>query len=309
MPSVWSKPVVAGGASGFGPAVEQIPASELEAGERLVGLRQGSRTLTEYATEFRALAPLSGWCQEDLCVFFQHGLRDTLQGGLISFGLDQSSDLEALMASALCLETYIQEHTEKPPASPRAPEKPPASPRAPERLPAPPQVQERPPPPPPVVPEGPPPAPPVVQSGGCVASLSSPVVVSRLCPVRWLCRVSVQSSVSATSLSSPVFLPRHSPVRVSAMSSSSPVFCPALRILFLVVVPGPVLSCPSPESLVCQFCPVFLSPVLFVTPSQDQSPGTSRDVPPDTHWFDVCMYGLIICAYIGLLFTYILDLH
>uniref|UniRef100_A0A4W6DG68 DUF4939 domain-containing protein n=1 Tax=Lates calcarifer TaxID=8187 RepID=A0A4W6DG68_LATCA len=78
-----------------------------EAARSLAALRQGRRTVLDYAVEFRTLASDSGWNQAALCDAFFNGLSETLKDYLTP--LDLPSELEALIALASKMDKRLRE--------------------------------------------------------------------------------------------------------------------------------------------------------------------------------------------------------
>lgn len=67
----------------------------LEAARALMGLQQGTRTLSDYAFEFQMLAANTGWSNYSLRVTFHHGLSDAIQDLLVT--LDKPPHLDSLV--------------------------------------------------------------------------------------------------------------------------------------------------------------------------------------------------------------------
>lgn len=78
-----------------------------EAAKALVALRQGKRSVLEYAIEFRTLAAEIGWNQPALVDAFHYGLMDSLKDHLTL--LDLPFELDALVSLALRIDKRLTE--------------------------------------------------------------------------------------------------------------------------------------------------------------------------------------------------------
>ncbi|KAK7925711.1 hypothetical protein WMY93_008021 [Mugilogobius chulae] len=83
------------------------PVSGKEAAKRLFSLRQGSRSVAEFAIEFRTLAAESGWNDEALHGAFLNALSDTLKDEMAS--RDVPCDLSDLIDLAIRVDNRLRE--------------------------------------------------------------------------------------------------------------------------------------------------------------------------------------------------------
>ena len=84
------------------------PVQGREASQRLLLLRQGSRSVASFAVEFRTLAVESGWNEEALQGVFLNALGGDVKDELTS--QEESSDLEHLIALAIRVDNRLCEH-------------------------------------------------------------------------------------------------------------------------------------------------------------------------------------------------------
>ncbi|XP_034143061.1 uncharacterized protein LOC117592903 [Esox lucius] len=77
-----------------------------ERGDRLLHIRQGSRTAAEYALEFRTLSSASGWNDTALLSLFRDGLRDEVKVELAC--RDDEATLDQLIAMATRLDRLLR---------------------------------------------------------------------------------------------------------------------------------------------------------------------------------------------------------
>src|SRR4029434_7649607 len=71
------------------------PTSRRESAKRLLQLKQGRRSVADYAIEFRTLATQSGWEGDCLMTTFYHGLPEDLKDDLVN--REWGHSLEELM--------------------------------------------------------------------------------------------------------------------------------------------------------------------------------------------------------------------
>lgn len=83
------------------------PVSGKEAAKRLFSLRQGTRSVAEFAIEFRTLAAESGWNNEALHGAFLHALSDSLKDEMAS--RDVPSDLSDLIDLSIRVDNRLRE--------------------------------------------------------------------------------------------------------------------------------------------------------------------------------------------------------
>lgn len=72
-----------------------------------MSVRQGSRSVAEYAIEFRTLAAEVGWNNEALVAAFSHGLSDALKDEVAA--KDLPVELEALISFLILIDTRLRE--------------------------------------------------------------------------------------------------------------------------------------------------------------------------------------------------------
>ncbi|KAL2102437.1 hypothetical protein ACEWY4_001605 [Coilia grayii] len=72
------------------------PTSQRESAKRLLQLKQGKRSVAEYAIEFRNLAIEAGWEGDCLMTTFYHGLQENMKDALVN--RDWGRDVEELIA-------------------------------------------------------------------------------------------------------------------------------------------------------------------------------------------------------------------
>lgn len=99
------------------------PVRGREAANRLLTLRQGSRSVSDYAIEFRILAAESGWDEVSLQGVFSHGLADFIKDELVV--RDESRSLDNLISLATCLDNRIRERRREKASRPLTPTLPP----------------------------------------------------------------------------------------------------------------------------------------------------------------------------------------
>ena len=83
------------------------PVRGKEATRRLMSLHQGSRSVAEFAVEFRTLAAESGWNNEALQGAFQRALNEDIKDELAS--RDESRDLDELISCSIRLDNRLRE--------------------------------------------------------------------------------------------------------------------------------------------------------------------------------------------------------
>ena len=83
------------------------PVRGKEAANRLLSLRQGTRSVADYAIEFRILAAESGWDSLALQSMFSHGLGENIKDELAA--KDDSESLDDLIALAIRLDNRLRE--------------------------------------------------------------------------------------------------------------------------------------------------------------------------------------------------------
>lgn len=87
--------------------VFDVPARSASAAKLLLSIQQGSRTVAEYAIEFRTLAAEVGWNNEALVAVFSHGLSDALKDEIAA--KDLPDELEALISFLILIDTRLRE--------------------------------------------------------------------------------------------------------------------------------------------------------------------------------------------------------
>ena len=107
------------------------PVRGREASQRLLRLRQGSRSVASFAVEFRTLTAESGWNEEALQGVFLSALSDDIKDQLTS--REESADLDELISLSIRFDNRLRErrrergfrpsstHSLEPPATPRPP--------------------------------------------------------------------------------------------------------------------------------------------------------------------------------------------
>ena len=83
------------------------PVRGKEATRRLMSLRQGARSVAEFAVEFRTLAAESGWNDEALQGAFHKALNDDIKDEIAS--RDDSNNLDELIRSSIRLDNRLRE--------------------------------------------------------------------------------------------------------------------------------------------------------------------------------------------------------
>lgn len=83
------------------------PVCGRDASNRLTNIRQGSRSVADYAIEFRTLAAESGWNDPALQGAFYRGLQETLKDELAT--RDDSSSLDHLISTSIKLDNRLRE--------------------------------------------------------------------------------------------------------------------------------------------------------------------------------------------------------
>ena len=83
------------------------PVRGREASQRLLQLRQGSRSVASFAVEFRTLAAESGWDEEALQGVFQNALSSELKDSLISW--EEPTGLDHLISLAIHMDNRLRE--------------------------------------------------------------------------------------------------------------------------------------------------------------------------------------------------------
>lgn len=82
------------------------PKEGKSAGDRLLELSQGKRTVAEYALSFRTLAAQSSWLSDTLKVLFRRGLNHELQSELAC--RDEGRDLDQFIELAIKIDNLIR---------------------------------------------------------------------------------------------------------------------------------------------------------------------------------------------------------
>lgn len=83
------------------------PLQGREASKELLSIKQGNRSVAEYAIQFRTIAATSGWDKEALIVCFQNGLSEIIQDELAT--KDPPDSLEVLIDMAIRLDNRLRE--------------------------------------------------------------------------------------------------------------------------------------------------------------------------------------------------------
>lgn len=83
------------------------PVQGKDASMRLLSLRQGSRSVAEYAIEFRTLATESGWNMEAQQAVFCNGLSEILKDELVSY--PEPNDVDELIALSIRIDNRCRE--------------------------------------------------------------------------------------------------------------------------------------------------------------------------------------------------------
>ncbi len=109
--AVWSKqPELSASYAAFTAEMRRVfdhPVRGRDASNRLTNLRQGARSVADYAIEFRTLAAESGWNDPALQGAFYHGLQETLKDELAT--RDDSSSLDHLISTTIKLDNRLRE--------------------------------------------------------------------------------------------------------------------------------------------------------------------------------------------------------
>ena len=79
----------------------------LEAGRKLLRLRQGKDTVSNYSIEFQALATDSGWEGRALVDAFLHGLAESVKDELLM--RDLPDDLDRIVAMAIRVDARLED--------------------------------------------------------------------------------------------------------------------------------------------------------------------------------------------------------
>ena len=87
------------------------PVRGKEASQRLLQLRQGSRSVASFAVEFRTLAAESGWNEEALQGVFQNALSSELKDRLTSW--EEPKNLDHLISLAIHMDNRCAKDAEK----------------------------------------------------------------------------------------------------------------------------------------------------------------------------------------------------
>ena len=82
------------------------PVAGQDAGSKLLNIKQGSRTVSAYAIEFRTLAARTGWEDSVLCCIFRGGLTEVMKDELVR---DRPPDLNALVSLATDVDQRLRE--------------------------------------------------------------------------------------------------------------------------------------------------------------------------------------------------------
>ena len=82
------------------------PVAGQDAGSQLLHIKQGSRTVAAYATEFRILAASTGWADSTLRCIFRDGLTEALKDELVR---DKPTDLNKLISLAIDVDERLRE--------------------------------------------------------------------------------------------------------------------------------------------------------------------------------------------------------
>ena len=82
------------------------PVAGQDAGSELLNIKQGSRTVSAYAIEFRTLAARTGWEDSVLCCIFRGGLTEVMKDELVR---DRPPDLNALVSLATDVDQRLRE--------------------------------------------------------------------------------------------------------------------------------------------------------------------------------------------------------
>ncbi|XP_044044042.1 uncharacterized protein LOC122872197 [Siniperca chuatsi] len=92
------------------------PAGDSSAGEKLYQLKQGQRSIQDYALEFRTLAAASGWNEQSLITTFHQGLEPRVRLHLAAYedtiGLERFIQLAIWVATRM--QTCFSEHQDQP---------------------------------------------------------------------------------------------------------------------------------------------------------------------------------------------------
>lgn len=92
------------------------PVRGQDAAHRLLQIRQGARSVAEYAVEFRSLAVESGWNKEALVPAFHRGLHEGIQDELAA--REDIVDLEPLISLAIRIDSRLRERRRRKPGGP-----------------------------------------------------------------------------------------------------------------------------------------------------------------------------------------------
>lgn len=86
--------------------------SSRAAANKLLQLRQGRLSATDYAIQFRTLAAESSWGEQALLVTFYNGLADRIKDELASW--EEAEDLESLVSRVIRLDNRLRERNKAP---------------------------------------------------------------------------------------------------------------------------------------------------------------------------------------------------
>ena len=78
-----------------------------DAGQELLRLRQGSKSVSDYSIEFQTLATDSGWEGRALVDTFLHGLSEAVKDELLTRELPE--DLDRIVALAIRIDTQLED--------------------------------------------------------------------------------------------------------------------------------------------------------------------------------------------------------
>ena len=98
------------------------PVQGKEAANRLLSLRQGSKSVAEYAVEFRILAAESGWEEVSLQGVFVLGLAENIKDELAA--RDETDSLDSLISLSIRLDNRLRERRRERTGRPHAPTSP-----------------------------------------------------------------------------------------------------------------------------------------------------------------------------------------
>ena len=82
------------------------PVDGLDAGSKLLNIKQGTRTVSAYAIEFRTLAASTGWEDSVLCCIFRGGLTEVMKDEMVR---DRPADLNAMVTLATDIDQRLRD--------------------------------------------------------------------------------------------------------------------------------------------------------------------------------------------------------